>query len=215
MKGDARKWLTRFEAEQAATIPPVVVTTEVVKGLWQQYRSVRDADKTWQIVKTLRQGETKVVEHFLKQFEEVWEQLCLALMPEQPPTMMKKGSFIASLKLALRWRVELKNLGNCEDAVDVAKNKEWKAQRLTQLGVGTPKDKLELKRVEMVPTAMRRALPVVEPQVVQPMVAVGGDKDMKKDMKQMVDLMKNLSINLMNNPGAAGRGRGRISEGGG
>lgn len=162
------------------------------------------------MVKTLRQGETQFVEHFVKQFEEVWEQLCLALTPEQPPAMMKKDSFIASLKPTLRWRVELKKPANFEDAVEVAKNKEWKAQRLIQLGVGTPEDRLELKRAEVVPAVARKVVPVVEPQVVQPVAAVGGNDDIKNDVKQMVDLMKNLSLNLMNNLGAGGRGRGRI-----
>lgn len=38
VKGDARKWLTRFEAEQATSNPPIVVTAEVVKeGLRQHF----------------------------------------------------------------------------------------------------------------------------------------------------------------------------------
>lgn len=168
------------------------------------------------MVKTLQQGSTQVVENFVKQFEEVWEQLCMALLPEQPPSMMKKDSFIASLKPALRLKVELKKPGNFEEAVKVAKNKEWKAQRLTQLGVGTPEDRLEMKRMEIVPTTVRGMLPVVaETQVVQPVqtVAPSGDDDIKKDVKQMVNLMKNLSLNLMNNLGGAGRGRGRMPGG--
>ena len=51
------------------------------------------------------------------------------------PNMMKKDRFLVGLRENLRWRVELKKPRTFEDAVEVAKNKEWKLRRITQLGM--------------------------------------------------------------------------------
>ena len=51
------------------------------------------------------------------------------------PDMMKKDRFLVVLRESLRWRVELKKPRTFEDAVGVAKNKEWKLRRLNQLGM--------------------------------------------------------------------------------
>lgn len=215
VKGDARKWLEEFRGQQAAAVPPVAVTAELIKtNIRQRFRNVEDPEETWQKVKTIKQGETELVEHFVKRFNEVWEKLCVALAPEHPPAMMKKDSFVAGLKSTLGWRVELKKPATFDDAVQVAKNKEWKAGRLTQMGVGSSEDRLEIRRTVASPTTVRGILPVVaETQVVQPVVA-SGDEEMRNNVRQMVDLMKDLSLNMMNNTGTGGRGRGRGAGGG-
>ena len=56
----------------------------------------------------LKQGEHKSVEDFLKKFSKKWDNLCQALKPGVPPTMMKKDRWISGLKGTLQWRVELK-----------------------------------------------------------------------------------------------------------
>ena len=45
--------------------------------------------------------------------------------------MMKKDRFLASLKEDLQWKVELKKPKTHEHALDVARNKEWKAKRMS------------------------------------------------------------------------------------
>ena len=51
--------------------------------------------------------------------------------------MIKKDTFLAGLQDGLRWREELKKPMGFEDALEVAKNKEWKLKRMNQLGVDT------------------------------------------------------------------------------
>ena len=65
----------------------------------------------------------------------MWEDLCRALHPQVPPEMMKKDRFMIGLKTSLRLRVELKKPQSYEDAIDVAKRKEWKLSRMSQLGM--------------------------------------------------------------------------------
>ena len=61
----------------------------------------------------------------------LWESLCKALQPHvAPPHMMKKDILLASLQDGLHWRVEFKKPMSFKDALEVAKNKEWKLQRM-------------------------------------------------------------------------------------
>ncbi len=208
VKGDARKWLKVLEAEQAAAQPPIAVTVELVKeAMKNQFRNVEDAEKTWTAIKSLQQGEAEPVESYVKRFVDMWEKLCVALGTDHPPDMMKKDRFVGSLKPNLQWKVELKKPATYEDAVEVAKSKEWKAQKLTQLGMGIPEIRTEMRRAEVVPNTVRGVIPIAEPQVVQQRNA-NSNEEMRNDMKQMVDLMKNLSLNLLSNTAGRGRGRG-------
>ena len=88
----------------------------------------------------------------------MWEDLCKALDPEHPPAMLKKDRFLADLKPALRWKVELKKPTNFGKAVEVAKNKEWKMQRMTQLGMSPllvrPEVRLLESRVTKAPVSI-------------------------------------------------------------
>ena len=70
------------------------------------------------------------MEAFEKRFIEIWDKLCRALGVDQRLAIMKKDNFIAGLKPSLRWKVELKKPLTYDEAVDVAKRKEWKVQKL-------------------------------------------------------------------------------------
>ena len=77
---------------------------------------------------------------------------------------------------------------------------------------------MEYKSTEASPILTSRGiLPMTEPQPVQLAVPVApeGNGDLKKDMREMVDMMKTLSLNLMNSGhgGGQGQGRGRGGEG--
>lgn len=77
---------------------------------------------------------------------------------------------------------------------------------------------LEMKRWETVPKMIRETTLVTESQMIHtspPKVPVASPsrktEELWKDMRQVVDLMKDLSLNLMNN--ASGRGRGKPYHG--
>ena len=57
-------------------------------------------------------------------FFSLGEDLCRALHPQVPSTMMKKDRFMTRLNIGLHLRVNLKKLQSYEDVVDVAKRKE-------------------------------------------------------------------------------------------
>ena len=87
------------------------------------------------------------------------------------PDMMKKDRFLDGLRESLHWRVELKKPQTFEDVMEVAKNKEWKLRRLTQLGMDPSYKRYEVKdmahthmhdhHVHMVPAAPQVMLAVV------------------------------------------------------
>lgn len=80
-------------------------------------------------------------------------------------------SFVAGLKSTLVWRVELKKPTTFDDTIQVAKNIEWKAGRLTQMGIGSSKDRLEIRRTETLLKTSKGVLPMAETHVVQRGVA--------------------------------------------
>ena len=69
------------------------------------------------------------------QFGRLWSLWCESLVPEVPPQMIKRDRFVAGLKPTLRLKVELKVFESFEDAVTVAREKEWKVKKLKQLGM--------------------------------------------------------------------------------
>ena len=86
---------------------------------------------------------------------------------------------------------------------------------MTELGASITRP--ELRRWETTPTRMRVEVahttdsPIIHtaPQIIPAIpITAPVDDGLRHDMKQMVDLMKNLNLSLMSNPGA-GRGRGR------
>lgn len=96
-----------------------------------------------------------------------------------------------------------------EDMLKVAKNKEWKLKRMSWLGVETLPRGIEVKQVRFVENRVPEELhhhvhtvaPIVPLIVSVALVAFVQDEGLKQEMRQVVDLMKNLSLNLMSNVG--------------
>ena len=150
------------------------------------------------------------MERYIKKFAMLWESLCKALHPQvaPPPDIMKKDRFLAGLPDGLHWRVELKKPRSFKDALEVAKNKEWKLKRMNHLGVDTLHRRIEVRSQNPmqghVPKDVQHATMVSLPPLV--MLAVVAttilDDGLQKEMREVVDLMKNLSLNLLSNGGA-------------
>ena len=121
------------------------------RALATQFVKVEDADKVWHEIQGLKQGEAESIEDYGRKFSVLWEKLCRALQPVVAPSdMMRKDRFMAGLSDTLRWRVELKKPKTYEDTLEVAKNKEWKLKRMSQLGVETLPRGVEIKQVRFV-----------------------------------------------------------------
>ena len=143
-----------------------------------------------------REGES--VDEYMRKFSLAWERMCKALAPQvPPPDMMKKDRFLAGLWENLRWRVELKKTRTCEDTLEVARNKERKLRRMSQLGMDASPIKMEVRRVDPVPVQVPvevhpSILLPSTPQVMPPVVAVTNTSDngLKEYMRQVMDLMK-------------------------
>ena len=112
----------------------------------------------------MRQRERESVGDYIDRFSSLWEKLSGALQPQVPPKMMKKDQFMIGLRADLRLMVELKKPGSYEEAVDVAKRKEWKLTMISHMGM-----------IDSLPLAMeaRRPEPIVQRvpvEVLQPIV---------------------------------------------
>ena len=209
LKGDARTWSKGHEEGLQKAEPPVELTLENLRqALTAQFVKTEDPDKVWQEIQELRQREAQPVNDYNKKFSLLWESFCEALQPQgAPPDMMKKDRFLAGLKENLRWRVELKKPRTYEDALEVARNKEWKLKKLTQLGVSSVAGVSEMMQKESMQSRVPEEVhPVnvvpVATQVVPPVVTtIVQDDGLRQDMRQMVDLMKDLSLNMLGNAG--------------
>lgn len=213
LKDDARSWFKQFEKAHVEQETAGDLTFEnACKALLQEYQQVEDADKIWHAIQVLKQGEHESVEDFLKKFNKKWDSLCQALKLEVPPAMMKKDRWIVSLKGTLQWRVELKKPMTFEEAVAIAKGREWKEQRMTQLGVSIQDVAPPMRRLEanVMPVPVSTTPPIVQAvPVAAPTAPIARvNDDIRQDLNQVVDMMKTLSINLMNQ-GVGQRGHGR------
>ncbi|MCO5551584.1 hypothetical protein L7F22_005089 [Adiantum nelumboides] len=148
LKGDARAWYKSHEAELQMADPPIQVTWDILRqALTENFVRLEDPDKVWHEIQGLKQQEAEPIDDYIKKFSLLWESLCEALQPQgAPPDMMKKDRFLVGLKENLRWRVELKKPRTYEDTLEVARNKEWKIKRLTQLGVSSLPGVPEMKQ---------------------------------------------------------------------
>ena len=105
-----------------------------------------------------------------------------------------------------------------EDSLEVARNKEWKLKRMSHLGVETLPRGQEVKQVRFVESQVLEeihhvhAVAPVAPTVV-PVVPTASVQDdgLRQEVRQVVDLMNNISINLLSNVGNA-QGHGRQSN---
>ena len=146
LKGDARSWSRRHEKELQRAHPPVPLTWDNLRQtLATHFVKVEDLDKVWHEIEGLIQGAAEPIDNYIKKFSFLWESLCQALQPQgPPPDMMKKDIFLAGLRDTLRLKVDLKKPKTFDNAVKVARNKEWKIQRLKELGM-YPSDKVRPK----------------------------------------------------------------------
>ncbi|MCO5556648.1 hypothetical protein L7F22_010199 [Adiantum nelumboides] len=115
-------------------------------------------------------------------------------------TFQKKVSNQMARSFSSAGQVELKQPRTFEEAVEFAKNKEWKAQRLSQLG-SKIEPNIEVKVVEQ-PRILTK-----EPRHDQ---QVAHDVDtFRKEMQEVVGIMKNLSVHMMGGGRGQGYGYGR------
>ena len=101
----------------------------------------------------------------------------------------------------------LKKLGSFEDALKVDKNKEWKLKRMNHLGVDTLQRKVDVRSMNPMqghlPKEVQHAIVVsMSPPVMPTIVVIASPNDgLWKEMKEVVDLMKNVSLNFLSNAG--------------
>ena len=214
LKNDARVWSKAFEEELRAADPPARLSWDNLRhGLEVEFANTEDPHKVWQEVQGLVQREGESVDEYIRKFSLAWERMCKALAPQvPPPDMMKKDRFLAGLWENLRWRVELKKPRTYEDALDVAKSKEWKLRRMSQLGVESLPRRPDFQHADSLQGRMsgvhHEPMVPVTPQLVPAVVTTAVQDDgLRQDMRQMVDLMKNLSLNMLGN---VGNNRGRV-----
>ncbi|RYA73815.1 hypothetical protein DD595_24815, partial [Enterobacter cloacae complex sp. 4DZ3-17B2] len=181
-----------------------------------EIEKIVDPDTVWQEVQGLVHKEGEPVDAYIRKFSLAWERMCKTLAPQVPPPDMIKDRFLAGLWENIRWRVELKKPRTYEDALEVARNKEWKLRKMSQLGVESLPMRSEFQPIESLQGRMSGVHhePVV-PVTTQVMPAVVTtavqDDGLRQDMRQMVDLMKNLSLNMLGQVGN-NRGRGRFAN---
>ena len=109
--------------------------------------------------------------------------------------------------------MELKKPKSYEHVLEMAKNKEWKMRRMSRLGVESLPRRPQFQHVD---SLQGRTLPKVHqvpvvpvtPQIVPAVVNATTvlDNGLRQEMRQVVDLFKDLSLNLLND---AKNGRGR------
>ena len=195
-----------------------LVLDNLKEALVEEFVKKQDPEKLWQEVKAVMQREGELVGDYIDPFSSLWEDLSKALQPQVPPKMMKKDQFLIGLRADLLLRVELKKLRSYEEAMEIAKRKKWKLSMMSKMGVtySLPlpmemrKPKPVVQRVPM--EVLQQAVLQMVPPVVQPVVPimaarVVADDGLQQEMRQVVDLMKNLSLNLLSNVGNQGRGR--------
>ena len=92
LKGDARIWLKIYDNGLKAENPLEKMIVEGLKGaLVNMFKQAEDPDKVWHTVQGLIQGDMESIDVCVKKFSLLWEELCKALQPKQPPPdMMKK-----------------------------------------------------------------------------------------------------------------------------
>ena len=83
----------------------------------------------------LMQREDQSLGDYLEKFMNIWDQWCKSLGDEIPPTMSKKDHrCMTNLKPSLKFKVELKRPTSFNDAVAIAREKEWKFYVLLSKG---------------------------------------------------------------------------------
>lgn len=135
MKGKAREWLGEFEAKEAAGCSSQMMLESMKEALLMEFRRKEDPDDIWHELKQLKQGESQSVASYVTMYGELWTRWCSALETQFSPMFVKKKQFIASLKQNLSIKVDLKQPSTYEEAIQIAKDKEWKMQKQVEYGM--------------------------------------------------------------------------------
>ena len=150
LKGDARTWLKAFEAKEGKHVPPRNVTLDRLKeALLEAFQPIEDASVLWEELQELKQGHGQSVDDYVHMLTCLWDHWCISLRNEVPPLFLKKDLFMAGLLPSLQLKVESKKLKSFDDAVQIAKDKEWKLQRLRELGMCAGEEVLHSNNVQV------------------------------------------------------------------
>ncbi|MCO5581581.1 hypothetical protein L7F22_035469 [Adiantum nelumboides] len=129
LQDSARLWFDDFGAQLRD------VCYDVVKEAFlAHYKHVEDASDVWHQLEACLQKEDECVDAYAWRFSQLWNRWCIALRGQVPPFMLKKHHFVVGLRGCLKLKVECKRPQNYEDALRIAKDKEWKLKH-QQAGV--------------------------------------------------------------------------------
>ncbi|MCO5574900.1 hypothetical protein L7F22_028694 [Adiantum nelumboides] len=129
LQDGARLWFNDFGAQSRD-----VCYDAVKEAFLAHYKHVEDASDVWHQLKACLQKEDECVDAYAWLFFQLWNRWCNALRGQVPPFMLKKHHFVVGLRGVLKLKVECKRPQNYEDALRIAKDKEWKLKH-QQAGV--------------------------------------------------------------------------------
>ncbi|MCO5552662.1 hypothetical protein L7F22_006178 [Adiantum nelumboides] len=130
MEDGARLWFNDFGAQLRD-----VCYDAVKEAFLAHYKHVEDASDVWHQLEACLQKEDECVDAYAWRFSQLWNRWRIALRGQVPPFMLKKHHFVVGLRGVLKLKVECKRPQNYEDALRIAKDKEWKLKH-QQDGVG-------------------------------------------------------------------------------
>ncbi|MCO5611170.1 hypothetical protein L7F22_065420 [Adiantum nelumboides] len=178
--------------------PVIVLDYNQVKQVFlAQYRNIEVPDEVWHEILGYTQKPNQSVDDFVMQFTRLWDKWARALGNETPPAMLKKDHFGANFKEILKFKVKLKRPVTFEEAVTIARKKEWKAQRLNEYGRTAPVHSDGGQNGEN--QAEARA---------QSAQRVANAKQLQRNMQDMMTMMQELQLNVLGGGGDGGRGGG-------
>ncbi|MCO5557161.1 hypothetical protein L7F22_010720 [Adiantum nelumboides] len=129
LQDGARLWFDDFGAQSRD-----VCYDAVKEAFLAHYKHVEDASDVWHQLEACLQKEDECVDVYAWRFSQLWNRWCVALRGQIPPFMLKKHHFVVDLRGVLKLKVECKRPQNYEDALRIAKDKEWKLKH-QQAGV--------------------------------------------------------------------------------
>ncbi|MCO5551487.1 hypothetical protein L7F22_004991 [Adiantum nelumboides] len=129
LQDGARLWCDDFGAQSRD-----VCYDAVKEAFLGHYKHVEDASDVWHQLEACLQKEDECVDAYAWWFSQLWNRWCIALRGQVPPFMLKKYHFVVGLRGVLKLKVERKRPQNYEDALRIAKDKEWKLKH-QQAGV--------------------------------------------------------------------------------
>ncbi|MCO5555873.1 hypothetical protein L7F22_009418 [Adiantum nelumboides] len=129
LQDGARLWFDDFGAQSRD-----VCYDAVKEAFLAHYKHVDDASDVWHQLEACFKKEDECVDAYAWRFSQLWNRWCISLRGQVPPFMLKKYHFVVGLRGVLKLKVECKRPQNYEDALRIAKDKEWKLKH-QQAGV--------------------------------------------------------------------------------